>query len=113
MAGVVYKICGAAEWRRAENDGSYRGSADDARDGYIHFSRADQLSSTLTRHFEGRSDLVLVAVNAAALGDALRYEPSRGGDLFPHLYGHLPMEAVAWVGEIGWDGDSHRLPDLG
>jgi len=113
VSAVIYKICGAAEWRQAEAEGVYRGSADDVRDGYVHFSLAGQVAATAARHFGSRSDLVLVAVHAGALGKALRYEPSRGGVLFPHLYGELSMAAVVWVKEIGWDGEKHLLPDLG
>lgn len=94
---TVYKICPAAAWREAERDGIYRGSADDARDGFIHFSTADQVAATASRHFAGQSDLLVIAVNADALGDALRFEPSRGGDLFPHLYGPLDLGAVIEV----------------
>ncbi len=94
---TVYKICGRGEWELAESAGSYEGNADDARDGFIHLSGVDQVAGTLSRHFAGRDNLVLVAVDAEALGDALRWEPSRGGALFPHLYGSLPLSAVTGV----------------
>ncbi|MFO0758353.1 MAG: DUF952 domain-containing protein [Byssovorax sp.] len=87
---VIYKVCAAAEWREAVARGSYAGSAVDLRDGFIHFSTGAQLAETLRRHFAGRRDLVRVAFDPSALGPALRWEPSRGGDLFPHLYGALP-----------------------
>jgi uncharacterized protein (DUF952 family) len=91
---LVYKICARAEWDAAISAGSYAGSADDARDGFIHFSTAEQVPATAAKYFAGRSDLVLVEVDAAQLGSALRFEPSRGGALFPHLYGVLPLAAV-------------------
>lgn len=94
---TIYKICGRDAWQRAEAAGAFRGNADDIRDGFIHFSAADQLAGTLERHFAGQDDLVLVAVDADRLGAALKWEPSRGGALFPHLYGVLPMSAVVSV----------------
>jgi len=109
--GLIFKICGEAEWRAAEQAGCYRGSAVDERDGFIHFSTAAQLAETAAKHFASRRDLLLIAVGAEALGAALRFEPSRGGALFPHLYGALPMSAVRFVEAmpLGQDGD-HRLP---
>ena len=91
---MIYKICTSAEWREAEERGSFTGSAVDVADGFIHFSTAAQVEETARRHFAGETDLVLVAVDPAALGDALKWEPSRGGDLFPHLYGALPATAA-------------------
>lgn len=96
-ASIVYKICDSALWHQAQRDGAFRGAAIDLVDGYIHFSAANQVAETAARHFAGQHDLVLVAVTVAALGPALRWETSRGGALFPHLYGPLPMAAVAWV----------------
>ena len=84
-------------WNEAEAAGTFTGSAVDARDGYIHFSTAAQLEETARRHFAGQLDLVLVEVDAAALGEALRWEPSRDGALFPHLYAPLPLSAVRGV----------------
>jgi uncharacterized protein (DUF952 family) len=91
---LIYKICSQAEWAVALAAGSYAGSADDLRDGFIHFSTAAQLEATAAKYFAGRTDLMVLAVDAALLGAALRFEPSRGGDLFPHLYGSLPLHAV-------------------
>lgn len=110
----IYKICSVGLWREAEDNGFLRGSPDDIRDGFIHFSTATQLTETGARHFAGQTDLVLVSVDATALGEALRYEASRGGDLFPHLYGPLPVAAVAWARPLplGPDG-RHEFPDLG
>jgi uncharacterized protein (DUF952 family) len=94
---VIYKICTAAEWRDAEAQGAFAGSAVDIADGFIHFSTAEQVGETARHHFTGQTDLVLVAVDPDALGDALKWEPSRGGDLFPHLYGVLPVDAAISV----------------
>ena len=91
---VIYKLLNALEWRAAAGTGSYPGSDLDRADGFIHFSTADQVVETAGRYFAGRRDLMLLAVDPAPLGDALRWEPSRGGELFPHLYGPLPVSAV-------------------
>ena len=113
MAQVVYKICRADEWREAERTGAFRGAAIDLTDGYIHFSTGDQAAETAARHFAGMGDLVLVAVATAALGPALKWEPSRGGELFPHLYGPLPVDAVTAVDPLplGPDG-RHVFPPI-
>jgi uncharacterized protein (DUF952 family) len=110
---TIYKICPAEAWREAERQGAYHGSADDARDGFIHFSTAAQVPGTAAKHFAGQDGLVLVAVPAEALGTALRWEPSRGGDLFPHLYGELAPGAATGVTALplGADG-SHQIPEL-
>ena len=94
---TVYKILEAAAWRAAVASGRYDGSADDARDGFIHLSTAAQLAGTAERHFRGQTDLVLVALDAVSLGAALKWEPSRGGALFPHLYGPLDVSAALSV----------------
>lgn len=96
-AAFIYKIVSTADWRAAQADGLFRGAAIDLADGYIHFSSAEQVAQTAAKHFADRDDLLLVAVDAARLGDALKWEISRGGALFPHLYGALPLEAVARV----------------
>jgi uncharacterized protein (DUF952 family) len=93
---VVYKIIGADEWREAEAAGVFAGAAIDRADGFIHFSTAEQAPETAAKWFAGRDDLTLAAVDAEALGGDLRWEPSRGGVLFPHLYGALRMSAVVW-----------------
>ncbi len=86
---LVYKILPREEWRAAEAAGVFEGSAVDLADGFIHLSAEDQVQETLERHFAGQTNLVLVAVEADALGAALKWEPSRGGALFPHLHGPL------------------------
>jgi uncharacterized protein (DUF952 family) len=110
---TIYKICEAAQWAQAERDGAFCGSAVDLADGYIHFSTAAQVADTAARHFAGISDLVLVAVGAEDLGGALKWETSRGGALFPHLYGPLPTAAARWVQTLLLDdGGRHVLPPL-
>ncbi len=110
---VIFKVCEASAWADAKRVGAYTGSTDDIRDGYIHFSTAVQVEGTLAKYFAGRSDLVLLAIPVPALGAALRFEPSRGGALFPHLYGPLPVAAVAWDRPLALGADgNHLLPDL-
>ncbi len=110
---LIYKICARTSWQAAELDGLYRGSAVDARDGFIHFSTAAQLAETTTRHFAGQADLMLIAADGDALGDALKWEPSRGGELFPHLYAALPSAAVRWARPLPDEVDGRRpLPDI-
>ncbi len=110
---VIYKICERAAWQSAAQAGVYRGSAVDARDGFIHFSSAAQTAETAAKHFAGQTDLMLIAVDADALGDALKWEVSRGGDLFPHLYAALPMQAVLWTKPLPDEiGGKRALPEL-
>ncbi len=93
---IIYKICQRDEWTVAERERVFRGSPDDLRDGFIHFSTAEQTPGTFEKYFAGQTGLVLVAVDTRALGPALTWEPSRGGALFPHLYGELGLDAVLW-----------------
>ena len=110
---TIYKISPASAWREAERAGVYRGSADDARDGYIHLSTGSQLAETLRKHYFGQTGLFLIAVDADALGEALRWEKSRNDELFPHLYGELDLGAVTAVLELRARSDgSHELPEL-
>ncbi len=112
LAATVYKILTQDDWQSACRAGAYGGSRDDLRDGFIHLSAAHQLAATATRHFHGVGDLVLVALDAGRLGKALAWEPSRGGDLFPHFYGPLPVSAALWSKPLplGPDG-APRLPE--
>jgi uncharacterized protein (DUF952 family) len=113
LGPVVYKICEGAEWREAERRGSFRGVGIDVVDGFIHFSGADQVTETAAKHFAGRDGLVLVAVDAEALGAALKWERSRGGALFPHLYGALALDAVLWAKPLSLGADGrHAFPEL-
>ena len=93
---MIYKILQQSEWQAFASAGSFVGAPVDLADGYIHFSDADQVIETARKHFAGLADLVLVAVDPAQLGDALKYEVSRGGALFPHYYGALKLAHVAW-----------------
>lgn len=109
---LVYKICPASLWREAEATGRFEGAPVDVADGFIHLSTAAQIAETAAKHFAGQADLLLIAVDGAALGPALRYERSRGGDLFPHLYGPLPLSSVRQVEPLssGEDG-APRVPE--
>ncbi|MCT7378596.1 DUF952 domain-containing protein [Chelativorans salis] len=113
MAKLIYKICPAALWRQAERDGVFTGAPIDHADGFIHFSTDSQLRETAEKHFTGQDDLVLIAVDETALGEALRYEISRGGQPFPHLYASLALSDVRWVRPmpLGDDG-RHQFPPL-
>jgi uncharacterized protein (DUF952 family) len=109
----IYKICPASAWREAERQGAYRGSADDIRDGFIHFSAASQVEGTAKKHFAGQTGLFLIAVDADVLGDALRWERSRNDELFPHLYGELDLGAVTGVLHLHARSDGfHDIPEL-
>jgi uncharacterized protein (DUF952 family) len=110
---TIYKICPASAWREAERQGVYRGSADDLRDGFIHFSSAAQVAETARRHFFRKTGLFLIAVDADALGAALRWELSRGDQLFPHLYGELDLGAVTAIMDLRARSDGyHDIPEL-
>ena len=113
LVRTIYKICSASAWREAERRGAFSGSADDIRDGFIHFSTAAQVEDTARKHFAGQGGLFLVAVDADALGEALRWEPSRGGALFPHLYGELDLSVVLVVMDLPLRADgTHLFPEL-
>ncbi|WP_367718856.1 DUF952 domain-containing protein [Nitratireductor sp. GISD-1A_MAKvit] len=113
MVDLIYKICPRGLWLEAERIGRFDGAPVDLADGYIHFSTAEQLAATAAKHFAGQDDLVLVAVDPSELGAALKYEISRGGALFPHLYAPLFLKAVSWVHPLplGVDG-THLFPEL-
>ena len=111
---VAYKIVTADELATLEREGRFEGAAVDVADGYIHLSTAAQLAGTLDRHFAGRADIAIAAVDLEALGEAVRWEPSRGGDLFPHLYGVLTLDAVLAYGPLERDEDGGvKLPVAG
>jgi len=109
---AIYKICPASLWRAAERVGVFRGSEVDLRDGFIHFSSAAQVVETAGKHFTGQSDLLLVRIDSAKLGDSLKWEPSRGGALFPHLYGDLDLAAVTHVEPLPLGPGGHIFPTL-
>ncbi|MEV0609319.1 DUF952 domain-containing protein [Polymorphospora rubra] len=100
---MIYKLLAAAEWAQARARGSYAGSAVDRRDGYVHLSGREQVVETAARHFAGQRGLVLLTVDPGRLGADLRWEPSRGGALFPHLYAPLPVDAVVLAVDVPED----------
>ena len=110
---MIYHMCPAEAWEAAIAAGRYAGTADDRRDGFLHFSTKHQLAESARRHRAGQAGLVLVAVDPARLGERLRWEPARGGDLFPHLYGVLDPAEAAWAEPLplGPDGE-HVFPPL-
>jgi uncharacterized protein (DUF952 family) len=109
---AIFKICTAAMWREAQRAGVFCGSELDLRDGFIHFSTAAQAVETAAKHFTGQRDLLVLRVDASKLGEKLKWEPSRGGALFPHLYGELDLTAVTKVDplQLGADGSHKFLP---
>lgn len=106
----IYKICRQEEWRQAEEAGEFAGSTVDVQDGFLHFSTATQVQETAARHFADMTDLVLVEIDPLRLGSALKWEASRGGDLFPHLYSRLPVDAALQVHELPWQDGAHTFP---
>ena len=113
MNPIIYKIATRELWREAEEKGVFDGAPIDHADGYIHFSTAEQAQETAAKHFKGQDDLLLIAIDADQLGEKLVYEPSRGGQLFPHLYAPLPLSAVRWVKPLPINEDgSHTFPEF-
>jgi uncharacterized protein (DUF952 family) len=110
---VIYKIVSEATWQQARAEGVFHGASIDLADGYIHFSTASQARNTAALHFAGQTGLLLVAVDTEMLGEPLKFEPSRGGDLFPHLYAPLAMTSILWEKPlpIGPDG-AHLFPEM-
>jgi uncharacterized protein (DUF952 family) len=110
---LIYKIVPADLWREAEKTGAFAGAPLDRSDGFIHFSTAAQVRATARKHFAGQGDLLLVGVDPAKLGEALRFEPSRDGALFPHLYAPLDIGAASFARPLPLDADGmHRFQDL-
>lgn len=112
MEPTVYKVCSQNAWNDARQRGAFTGSPDDLRDGYIHLSTARQLPGTLAKHFAGQIDLVLISFQSETLGAALRWEPSRAGELFPHYYGDLPAVLALSVAPLPLGASGiHVLPE--
>ncbi|MBB4953131.1 uncharacterized protein (DUF952 family) [Agrobacterium vitis] len=112
MATTIYKIISEKLWSEARQAGVFSGALIDVADGFIHFSTASQARETARLYFSGQSDLLLIAVDAASLGEDLVFEPSRHGDLFPHLYGPLPLAAVLWQKPLVLGSDGlHMFPE--
>jgi uncharacterized protein (DUF952 family) len=113
MRSIIYKIVPATLWQDARESGEFKGAAIDLTDGYIHFSTAYQVKQTAALYFAGQDGLLLVAIDGEKLGEALVYEASRGGALFPHLYATLPLDAVIWEKPLPLDADgNHVFPEL-
>ena len=113
MTATIYKICERSLWDAAVGSGIFAGAPVDLRDGFIHFSTAGQVAETAARHFGGMTDLVLVAIDADRLGPELKWEVSRGGALFPHLYAQLPLAAVQWTKPLPLGADGlHIFPEM-
>jgi uncharacterized protein (DUF952 family) len=108
---VLYKIMSRQEWETAQAQGIYEGSGVDRRDGFIHLSAAHQVRATAQKHFLGKTDLLLLSVREAALGQSLKWEVSRGNDLFPHIYGPLPISAVSEVIPLPFVNGVHQFPE--
>ena len=107
---ILYKIVSAAEWRSATAKGVFEGSAVDLKDGFIHLSSGSQVRETAARHFAGQDGLLLVAFAEDVL-ENLKWEPSRGGDLFPHVYGHIATRLAASVTPLPIENGRHRFPE--
>lgn len=113
MPGMIYHMCPGETWEEAKRTGSYSGTADDRRDGFIHFSTAGQIAESARKHRAGQAGLVLIAVESGRLGGRLKWEASRGGDLFPHVYGALDPAEAASVRPLPLGPDGlHRFPPL-
>jgi uncharacterized protein (DUF952 family) len=106
---TIYRLVSESEWAAAKAAGFFAGSAHDLRDGFIHFSTAGQAAETAEKHYAGKSDLLILCVDASALTAPLKWEVSRGGQLFPHLYGKLPVGAVRRVEKLPLGPDGRFL----
>jgi len=106
---LIFHMCKRQDWQAATDSGHYLGSGDDLADGFMHFSNAEQLAESAARHRAGVPDLLLICVAAASLGDALKWEPSRGGQLFPHLYGPLDVSKVISADALPLGDDGYHI----
>lgn len=109
MSDIAYKIVSATDWAAIQQTGGYYGSVVDQHDGYIHLSAADQLAGTAAKHYAGRDDLMLLDVDLTSYGEAIIREPSRGGALFPHLYGRLAADSVIRVRPFAVTADGEMV----
>lgn len=107
---LIYKILRASEWAALKAQGETRGAPVDVADGYVHFSTAEQAAETAAKHFAGEDGLMLAALETDRMGDALKWEPSRGGALFPHFYGPLTLAHVAWAQPLPLGENGHDFP---
>ncbi|WP_425045650.1 DUF952 domain-containing protein [Primorskyibacter sp. S87] len=108
---LIYKILRANEWSALRSEGQSNGAPVDLADGFVHFSTAEQAAETAARHFTGAEGLTLLALDAGSLGEALKWEVSRGGDLFPHLYGPLRLQDVLWAKPLPLVDGAHQFPE--
>lgn len=108
---LIYKILRADEWSALEARGQTPGAPIDVADGYVHFSTAEQARETAAKHFAGEDGLHLLAYDSEALGDAMKWEPSRGGQLFPHLYAPLRLADMLWRKDLPLGPDGHVFPE--
>lgn len=106
---IAFKVLTADQKDGLETDGIFQGAPIDLQDGYIHLSDSEQLAGTLDKHFSGKSDLFIAAVDLSLLGEIVRWEESRGGQLFPHIYGPLPLSAVAAIYPVERDSTGHVI----
>lgn len=110
---LIFKIMPKSMWDIAVRDGKFKGAPVDLADGFIHFSAEDQVKETAAKHFAGQTDLVLIACDAEAFGPTMKWETSRGGALFPHLYDTMPVETALWVKDLPLGDDGvHQFPEL-
>ena len=107
---IIYKILRQSEWAALHVNGETHGAPVDIADGFVHFSTRAQMIETATKHFAGQTGLILAAFDGAMMGAALKWEPSRGGDLFPHLYAPLHRDHVVWHVDLPWVDGAHRFP---
>jgi uncharacterized protein (DUF952 family) len=104
---LIYKILSQTLWLEAKAQGQFNGAGIDLQDGYIHLSTAEQMRETAKLHFAGQANLMLFAVDTASLGDNLKWEESRGGKLFPHVYGNIKIQDIVWAKPLPWNGTAH------
>ena len=109
---VLYKIIDKQTWEQAQKNGVFNGAAIDLQDGYIHLSSSLQVVETARLHFAGINNLLLVAIDETAIAAALKWEASRGGQLFPHVYGTLDPQHILWTKPLAWNGTAHEFPEL-
>ncbi|WP_299635844.1 DUF952 domain-containing protein [uncultured Ruegeria sp.] len=107
---LIYKIFRAEEWAALQNQGASDGAPIDVADGFVHFSTAEQAAETAAKHFAGVDGLTVLACDADTMGDDLKWEVSRGGALFPHLYRQIRMRDVVWSRPLPFDGTAHQFP---
>ncbi len=112
MSKIIYKILTTDQWNALQSAGEFAGAPIDIQDGYVHFSTEAQLQTTADKHFQGQTGLFILAVRAEDVQAHLKWEPSRGGDLFPHLYTDMKLDQVVWARPVQSSGHQHQLPDL-